>query len=119
MGARVQVVASADEALAAIERQAPHVLVSDIGMPGKDGYALAQRLRATENGQRHLPAVALTAYATAEDVKRAISAGYDLHIAKPVDALTLARTLFELVGGIESEPPLDHTRPIVLSDGNN
>jgi len=61
--------------------------------------------------------VALTAYATADDVRRALAAGYDLHIAKPVDALTLARTLVELVGGIEAEPPLDCTRPIVLADG--
>jgi PAS domain S-box-containing protein len=119
MGARVQVVGSADEALDAIARQRPHVLISDIGMPGKDGYALAQRVRASENGRRRLPAVALTAYATGEDVKRALNAGYDLHIAKPVDALTMARTLVELVGGIEAEPPLDATRPIVLSsDGN-
>jgi CheY-like chemotaxis protein len=119
MGARVQVVASADEALAAIERDPPHVLISDIGMPGKDGYALAQRLRASERGRR-LPAVALTAYATSEDIKRALAAGYDLHVAKPVDALTMARTLAELVGGIESEPRLDATRPIVLTgEGSN
>jgi len=116
MGARVQVVATADEALATIERQPPHVLISDIGMPGKDGYALAQRLRASENGKRRLPAVALTAYATNDDVKRALAAGYDLHLAKPVDALTMARTLVELVGGIEAEPPLDATRPIVLAE---
>jgi PAS domain S-box-containing protein len=117
MGARVRVVSSADEALDAIERERPHVLISDIGMPVQDGYALAQRVRASENGKRRLPAVALTAYATADDVRRALAAGYDLHIAKPVDALTLARTLVELVGGIEAEPPLDCTRPIVLADG--
>ncbi|HEX8950555.1 MAG TPA: ATP-binding protein, partial [Polyangia bacterium] len=118
MGARVQVVASADEALAAVERERPHLVISDIGMPGKDGYTLLSRLRAGERDGRHLPAVALTAYATAEDVKRAHAAGYDLHVAKPVDALTLARTMVELVGGIESEPPLDCTRPIALTDGN-
>jgi len=117
MGARVQVVGSADEALETIAHERPHVLISDIGMPGQDGYALAQRLRTSEIGV-HLPAVALTAYATTDDVKRALAAGYDLHIAKPVDALTMARTLVELVGGIESDPPLDCTRPIVLSDGN-
>ena len=60
--------------------------------------------------------MALTAYATAEDVKRAVAAGYDLHVAKPVDALTLARTLVDLVGGIETEVPLDATRPILLAD---
>ena len=119
MGARVHVVSSADEAMAAIARERPHLVISDIGMPGQDGYALLQRLRASEIGSgRRLPAVALTAYATAEDVKRALAAGYDLHVAKPVDALTLARTLVELVGGVEAESPLDATRPIVLADGN-
>jgi len=119
MGARVQVVSSADEAMAAIAHHRPHLVISDIGMPGQDGYALLQRLRAAEAGSgRRLPAVALTAYATADDVKRAVAAGYDLHVAKPVDALTLARTLVELVGGVESDPPLDATRPIVLADGN-
>ncbi len=119
MGARVHVVASADDALQAIDRDRPHVLISDIGMPGKDGYSLAQRLRAAEaGGQQRLPAVALTAYATAEDVKRALAAGYDLHVAKPVDALTLAHTLVELSAGIEVEPPLDCTRRIVLREGN-
>jgi CheY-like chemotaxis protein len=119
MGARVHVVASADEALGAIEREHPHVLISDIGMPVHDGYELLQRVRASERFGRRLPAVALTAYATAEDVRRAIQAGYDLHVAKPVDALTLARSLVELVGGIESESDttLDCTRPILLADG--
>ena len=108
-------VATADEALALIARQRPHVLISDIGMPGQDGYALLQRLRAAERGERRLPAVALTAYATAEDVRRALAAGYDLHVAKPVDTPTLARTLLELVGALEPEVPLDATRRIVLA----
>src|SRR5207302_6247885 len=120
MGAKVQVVASADDALAAIEREPPHVLVSDIGMPGKDGYALLQRLREMESAigsvGRRLPAVAVTAYATAEDVRRALAAGYDMHVAKPVDAATLARVLVDLVGAIASEPALDSTRPIVLAE---
>ena len=120
MGARVRVVASADEAMAAIAHERPHVLISDIGMPGEDGYALLKRLRANEPSERRLPAVALTAYATVDDVRRATQAGYDLHVAKPVDALTLARSLVELVGGVEPEvePSLDCTRPIVLADGN-
>ncbi|MGZ3429689.1 MAG: response regulator, partial [Polyangia bacterium] len=113
------VVASADEALAAIERERPHVLVSDIGMPGKDGYALMQRLREQESAlgaSGRLPAVAVTAYATADDVQRSLAVGYDLHVAKPVDAVTLARGLVELVGPVEVEPPLDCTRPILLAE---
>ncbi|HEY2747817.1 MAG TPA: response regulator, partial [Polyangia bacterium] len=123
MGARVQVVGSADEAMSAIADAPPHVLISDIGMPGKDGYALIHELRAYEHGdsggrrREHLPAVALTAYATADDVKRACAAGYDAHVAKPVDAVTLARTLVALVGPAAVEPSSDITRPIVLADG--
>jgi PAS domain S-box-containing protein len=119
MGARVQVVASADEALAAVERERPHVIVSDIGMPGKDGYALVQRLRDQESaigGAARLPAVAVTAYATTDDVRRALAAGYDLHVAKPVDAVTLAQALVDLVGAVELEAPLDCTRPILLAE---
>ncbi|MCU1278630.1 MAG: phoR 3 [bacterium] len=119
MGARVQVAPSADEALTMIEREPPHLLVSDIGMPGKDGYTLIQRLRARESAggrARRLPAVAVTAYATTEDVQRALAAGYDLHVAKPVDAVTLARTLVELVGAVEVERTLDSTRPILLAE---
>jgi PAS domain S-box-containing protein len=115
MGARVHLVDSADAALASIARERPHIVVSDIGMPGQDGYALAQRLRASERGSERLPAVALTAYATAEDVKRAMAAGYDLHLAKPVDAVTLGRSLVELVGGAPVER-LDNTVPILLGD---
>ncbi len=117
MGAEVQVVGSADEALTAIARERPHVLISDIGMPGKDGYALVHELRVAEHGVAHLPAVALTAYATAEDVKRACAAGYDAHVAKPVDAVTLARTLATLVGPAEAAASCDITRPIILADG--
>ena len=118
MGARVHVVATADEALETIERAPPQVLISDIGMPGKDGYALMQRLRARESasGALRLPAVAVTAYATADDVKRALAAGYDLHIAKPVDAVTLARTIVDLIAAVEIEPTLDCTRPIELGE---
>jgi CheY-like chemotaxis protein len=118
MGAYVTMVASVDEALEAIKSERPHVLVSDIGMPDKDGYALVQWLRASEAGVGRLPAVALTAYATAEDVKRALAFGYDLHVAKPVDAVTLAQTLVELLGAVEAAGAADTTERIVLVDRN-
>jgi CheY-like chemotaxis protein len=94
--------------------------VSDIGMPGKDGYSLLERLRDGERaeGLARLPAVALTAYATADDAKRALAAGYDLHVAKPVDALTLAHTIVELVGILAVDDAMDVTRPITLADNN-
>ena len=117
MGARVRIVGSAEEAIDAIAHDRPHVLVSDIGMPGADGYMLLARIRASECGGERLPAIALTAYATAEDVKRAFAAGYDLHVPKPVDALTLARAIADLAGGVVVDT-IDATRPIPLTDNN-
>jgi len=78
------VVASADEALETLRRWRPDVLVSDIGMPGDDGYALIRKVRALgadEGGQ--VRAVALTAYARSEDRVLALEAGFHTHVAKP------------------------------------
>jgi CheY-like chemotaxis protein len=62
------------------------LLVSDIGLPGDDGYKLIQKLRRQEAaGGRSIPALAVTAYARAEDRTRALSAGYQLHVAKPLE----------------------------------
>jgi signal transduction histidine kinase/CheY-like chemotaxis protein len=91
LGAEVETAASAAEALDAFARRAPDVLVSDIGMPDVDGYELARRVRELpgERGGR-VPAVALTAYARAEDRGLAKAAGYDAHVPKPVSAAELA-----------------------------
>jgi CheY-like chemotaxis protein len=90
-GAAVTTASSAPEAFAALAATRPHVILSDIAMPGEDGYALMRRIRALlpEHGGR-TPAIALTAYASADDQKRAFTAGYQLHVAKPVDAGELA-----------------------------
>jgi light-regulated signal transduction histidine kinase (bacteriophytochrome)/ActR/RegA family two-component response regulator len=78
------------------------VLVSDVGMPGEDGYAFVKRLRAweAEAGRPRLPAVALTAYARAEDRRRAMLAGYQVHVAKPVDATELLAVVASLAGRV-------------------
>jgi signal transduction histidine kinase/ActR/RegA family two-component response regulator len=76
---------SAEDALAAIARRRPDVLVSDIGMPGIDGYALMRRIRMLDGEAARIPAIALTAYARREDRIRAIQAGYQMHLAKPVE----------------------------------
>lgn len=81
--------ASADEALLLFEKRRPHVIVSDIGMPEKDGFEMVRELRAREGDGAHIPAVALTAFARAEDRARAIEAGYQRHLAKPVEASEL------------------------------
>ena len=84
-GASVITVASAEEALKILNTSAPDVLISDIGMPGTDGYHMMRAIRAREPGGRRLPALALTAFARADDRKRAMLAGYQAHISKPFD----------------------------------
>jgi signal transduction histidine kinase/ActR/RegA family two-component response regulator len=96
-GAEVRAAGSAEEALATLEGWRPDVVVSDIAMPGEDGYGLIRRLRARapEEGGR-IPAVALTAYARAEDRARALAAGFQVHAPKPIDPeelVTVVRAL--------------------------
>ena len=96
-GATVRLAGSAVEAMEQIKRAIPRVLVSDIGMPGEDGYALIRRIRLlppNEGGQ--VRAVALTAYARVSDRVRALEAGFQMHIAKPVDPLELVTTIAAL-----------------------
>jgi PAS domain S-box-containing protein len=103
-GAIVSTVRSAREAVSAIASRKPDVLVCDIGMPGEDGYELIRQVRELPAAERgSIPAVALTAYARREDVGRAIEAGYQVHLAKPVDPQALARVVFAL-GGKGGEP---------------
>jgi signal transduction histidine kinase/ActR/RegA family two-component response regulator len=89
-GVDVRTVASSPEALAAFDEWRPDILIADIGMPGEDGYTLMKKLRARESDRGdHIPAIALTAYARREDRMRALSAGYEYHIPKPVDPAEL------------------------------
>jgi PAS domain S-box-containing protein len=83
-GARVQSAHSVNEALAEFATFSPNVILSDIGMPGNDGYELISRLREMPGG-KSVPAVALTALARGEDRTRALRAGFQMHVAKPVD----------------------------------
>lgn len=98
-GAEVTAVASAIEAITTLELFKPDVLVSDIGMPGEDGYSLMRKVRARspERGGK-IPAAALTAYARAEDRTAALSAGFQIHIPKPVDPSELAIVVASLAG---------------------
>ncbi|AKU97549.1 two-component sensor histidine kinase [Labilithrix luteola] len=89
-GCLVEVADSASQALALLEQSPPDVLVSDIAIPGEDGYALIEKVRALPPHRGGLvAAVALTAHARGEDRKRAIVAGFQRHVAKPVDAAEL------------------------------
>ncbi len=97
-GADVRGAGSMDEALAVFTEFQPHLLLSDIGMPIHDGYELIARVRALPGGRR-VPAVALTALARAEDRTLALRAGFQMHVAKPVEAtelVALVRNLADL-----------------------
>jgi signal transduction histidine kinase/ActR/RegA family two-component response regulator len=88
--ANVTAVSSAGEAIQAIARRRPDVLVSDIAMPDEDGYGLIEKVRLLENGiPQKIPAVAITAYAKEEDRERALSAGFQIYLAKPVELTEL------------------------------
>jgi signal transduction histidine kinase/ActR/RegA family two-component response regulator len=97
-GAAVTACASVTEALSALERVTPDVLVSDIGMPGKDGYELIRQIRMLGEPLSRIPAVALTAFSELNDRTQALLAGYQTHLAKPVDAHELILTVAGLVG---------------------
>ncbi|HBL18857.1 MAG: hypothetical protein A2X36_01370 [Elusimicrobia bacterium GWA2_69_24] len=101
-GARVQGAVSTAEGLAAFASARPDVLLCDIGLPGEDGYSLIRRIRALGKGAGGLvPAVAVTAYSTAEDRAQALRAGFQTHLPKPVDPaelVAMVRALAKLPG---------------------
>ncbi|MFL6198146.1 MAG: response regulator [Thermoanaerobaculia bacterium] len=98
-GARVTTVPNVPDALACLDGELPDVLISDIGVPGEDGYSLIRKVRArgAERGGS-VPAAALTAYARSEDRIRALSAGFQAHLAKPIDPAELVATIAALAG---------------------
>ncbi|HKI02623.1 MAG TPA: response regulator [Thermoanaerobaculia bacterium] len=98
-GAEVAAYPSVAEALAEFDRAVPDVLVSDIGVPFEDGYSLIRKVRARGPGSGgNVPAAALTAYARAEDRLRALEAGFQTHLAKPLDPSELVATVARLAG---------------------
>jgi signal transduction histidine kinase/ActR/RegA family two-component response regulator len=98
-GADVAVVGSAQEGMMAIGKRTPHVVLTDIEMPHEDGYSLIRRIRALppESGGR-LPAAALTAYASPSDRMKVLAAGFNMHVAKPVQPAELAMIVATLAG---------------------
>jgi len=98
-GAKVTAASSAHDALKTLEDAEFDLLISDIGMPNLDGYEMIRQIRAQENSKHQkIPAVALTAYARVQDRMRAIMAGYNTHVAKPVEANELITVVASLVG---------------------
>jgi len=98
-GAEVKACETAAEALEVLMDWRPHVLMSDIAMPDEDGYSLIGKVRSLPKDKGgETPAAALTAYARDEDRERALDAGYQMHIAKPISAGQLVMTIARLVG---------------------
>jgi len=100
-GASVTTASSAAEAIEVIKHLSPDVLVSDIGMPEEDGYTFIRKVRKLEMEKgRHIPAAALTAYARSDDKMRSLAAGFQMHMAKPVEPAELALVVASLAGRI-------------------
>ena len=98
-GAQVHTAASAEAGLAAILAFRPDVLISDVEMPGTDGYAFLRRVRALSDEEGGaVPAVALTAYVREEERRRILLAGFQAHLGKPVDAVELVEIVAHLAG---------------------
>jgi CheY-like chemotaxis protein len=96
-GATVEQAGSADEALARLSEIAVDVLLSDIGLPGEDGYTLMRAVRARGFSAETLPAIALTAYARREDQRLALEAGFQAHVAKPVEPAVMVAAVYDAV----------------------
>ncbi|MGL5195371.1 MAG: ATP-binding protein, partial [Chroococcales cyanobacterium] len=100
-GVRVQVVTGVSEAIALMDQFKFDVLVSDIGMPGEDGYHLIHQIRQHEaDNNRHIPAIALTAFASDEDRSQSLLAGFQKHLSKPVEPAQLAKVLAQLASNL-------------------
>jgi signal transduction histidine kinase/ActR/RegA family two-component response regulator len=97
-GADVVAVGTARDAVRVLENGSIDVIVSDISMPVEDGYAFMRRVRERDAALGHVPAVALTAHARPEDTRHAFVAGFEAHVAKPIDPAVLAQVIAKLAG---------------------
>ena len=103
-GADVKVAMSVHEALGVLTQHRPHVLVSDLSMPGEDGFSLMHRIRTQATNGHRLTAIALTAHARAQDREQALAAGFHMYLAKPIEPAQLGYVIEALVNG-EPESP--------------
>jgi CheY-like chemotaxis protein len=112
-GATVATAQSAEDALRQVADEVPHVLVADLGMPRVDGFQLIAQVRRHRDPRvRRIPAAALTAYARSEDRVKALRAGFQVHLAKPIDPAELVATIVALAkrlapDGVDEPPASD------------
>lgn len=112
MGAKIQAVESAKTAMEVLPQFRPDVIVSDISMPGEDGYSFIKKVRAlsAESGGQ-TPAIALTAYAGSSDADRCLQAGFQLHLPKPVDWISLGRAVALVASDLRPRPGQTNNTP--------
>jgi PAS domain S-box-containing protein len=111
-GARVSTAASVAEALKILDGDAPDVVVADLGMPQVDGFQFIDRLRRHPSSRvRNVPAAALTAYARSEDRMKALRAGFQIHLAKPIDPAELVTTIAALAKRFVTRAPDEEGEP--------
>ena len=98
-GGQVKCTESVKEAIRAFQEWSPDLLVTDIGMPNEDGYCLIKKLRRLRSKRaKEIPAIALTAYATEEDRVMAVTAGFQMHLAKPIEPEGLVNSIAAVLG---------------------
>lgn len=107
-GAYAKTATSAAEGIELVEKWRPDIIVSDIGMPKEDGYSFMKRVRSwSREVGAWVPAIALTAYARAEDRMKALASGYQTHVPKPVEPTELVRVIESLVNRPPTPRPVD------------
>src|SRR5204862_5954294 len=97
-GATLKTCASTDEALALLVHERPDVVISDIAMPGGDGYQFIRALRVREDPASKIPVIALTAYTGTEDRIGMLGAGFQMHVPKPIDPIELVTVVATVAG---------------------
>lgn len=114
LGAQVEIATNADRALDLVAKVRPDVVVSDIGMPGRDGFSLAKEVRDRELKAGHglrVPLIALTAYGRVEDKVQILGAGFDSHVVKPVELSELSAIIRSLTSRLHpTSPPAERKR---------
>lgn len=97
-GVDVQLASNVAEALQLLGEFEPHIIISDIGMPGEDGYSFIRNVRTRTDDKRNTPAIALTAFSANHDRTRALVAGFNLHLSKPIEPSALIAAVSDLTG---------------------